>query len=112
VRAEKRTESIGCECKAKGPGVLVSAQEIEEWLQRPLPRIMEYLKRIGGGPERRSFLFYSSTDYTDDARSVIERVRSTHRWQPITFLSAKEILSELRARKETALVDIFVEQFT
>ena len=112
VRAEKRTDWIGCECKAKGPGVLVSAQEIEDWLDRPLPRIKDYLKRIGGASETRSFRFYSSTDYTDDARNLIERVRSTHRRQPIRFLSAKEILSELRARKETALVDIFVEQFT
>jgi hypothetical protein len=112
VRAKKPAEWIGCECKGKAPGMLVDVAEINEWIETALKRIKEHLKRSNALPETRRFLFYASTDYTPEARALVARIEESHKRQPIKFLAGTDLIKQLRSRKETALVNVFREQFT
>ena len=111
VTATSRQEVVCVECKGKSPGALVSAQEIENWLQRPVRRIKSWLKLSDEFPAKKRFEFYSSTDYTEDAKTLISEIERTHKKQPISFYNGKDLISKLRADHETALIDIFREQF-
>jgi hypothetical protein len=62
-------------------------------------------------PAQKRFEFYSSTDYAEDAKALISEIERTHKRQPISFYNGKDLISKLRADHETALIDIFREQF-
>lgn len=106
-----KKESVCCECKGKSPGTLVGVDEIQEWMDTAVPRIKRWLKRQTHLPETKRFEFYSSTDYTDDARKLIGEIERSHRKQPIVFLTGRDVITQLQDRKESALVTIFREQF-
>jgi hypothetical protein len=89
----------------------VSPQEIEEWLQKSVPRIKSWLKASNEFPAKKRFEFYASTDYTEDAKTLISEIERTHKRQPIAFYNGHDLISKLRAEHETALIDIFREQF-
>jgi hypothetical protein len=112
VKAANRKEVICVECKGKGQNSLVNAEEIKQWLDRPLVRIKSWLKQTPTLPESRRFEFYASTDYADDAKALIQHIKATHVKQPIGFFNGVDIVNKLRDQKETALADIFREQFT
>ncbi len=112
VMAYNKKEIVCCECKGKASHVLVNATEIQDWLDRSLVRIKSWLKdqppRV---PDKRRFEFYSSSGYTEDARILIAETGKKHRKQPIKFYEGRDVVEMLRCEKETALVDIFKEQF-
>lgn len=110
VKAVSRKEVVCVECKGKAPGALVDAPEIEEWLNTSLPRIKSWLK-LTTLPDRRRFEFYSSTNYTADAKALIAKISATHKKQPIVFRTGDDVVADLREQKEKALIDIFREQF-
>ena len=112
VSARNAREWFGCECKGKAPGKLVDVNEIEAWIERPLKRIKDYLKRSSALPEGRRFHFYSSTDYTNEARVRIAQIEESFTKQPIEFFSGADIIKKLQHWKETALVEAFKEHFT
>jgi hypothetical protein len=111
VTATSRQEVVCIECKGKAPGALVSSQEIEDWLQQSVPRIKSWLKLSNELPAQKRFEFYSSTDYTEDAKALISEIERTHKRQPISFYNGKNLISKLRDDHETALIEIFREQF-
>lgn len=111
VTATSRQEVVCIECKGKSPGSLVSSQEIEEWLQKSVPRIKSWLKLSNEFPAKKRFEFYSSTDYAEDAKTLISEIERTHKRQPISFYNGQDLISKLHADHETALIDIFREQF-
>jgi hypothetical protein len=80
-------------------------------LDRPLPRIKGYLATSSTLPENKSFEFWTSTDYTDDAKALIARIKAQHKRQPITFYNGVQTRERLREKKQSSLVDIFDEQF-
>jgi len=112
VSARNAIEWIGCECKGKAPGKLVDLDELEAWMERPLKRIKDYLKRSNALPEGKRFHFYSSTDYTAEARARIAQIRESFKKQPIEFFTGADIIKQLGHWKETALVEAFKEHFT
>lgn len=109
VLAKKEYEWIGCECKGKSPGVLVGADEIRDWMEKPLRHIKEYFKCFA--PEKRRLEFYVSTDYTPEARDMIAKIEQSHKKHPIQFIAGENLVMKLRDRKETALVSAFLEHF-
>jgi Holliday junction resolvase-like predicted endonuclease len=111
VKAANRKEVVCVECKGKGRTSLVNAAEIRQWLDKPLVRIKSWLKQTATLPESRRFEFYTSTDYAEDAKELIANIKATHINQPISFFNGADIINKLRDHKETALVDIFREQF-
>lgn len=111
IKATNRQEVVCVECKGKSPGILVDASEIQEWLDKPLIRIKSWLKLTTTLPQKRRFEFYASTGYTDDAKTLIHHIKMTHTKQPIEFLEGRDVLNKLHAQKESALTNIFREQF-
>ncbi|MEI7639172.1 MAG: hypothetical protein WCJ37_17810 [Syntrophus sp. (in: bacteria)] len=111
VKAVKSHEVVCIECKGKMPGNLVSRAEIEEWLDDSLPVIKSWLKNADSLPDKKRFEFYTSTDYADDAKELIEKIRHEHKKQPISFLSGIDIVTKLRMLTQNSLVRIFTEQF-
>jgi hypothetical protein len=111
VKANYRMEIVCVECKGKAPGSFVDASEIREWIETPLPRIKSWLKLGTSLPEQRRFEFYTSTDYTDDARVLIAEIQRTHTRQPIRFRTGQDVIAALRKERESGLVEIFREQF-
>jgi hypothetical protein len=111
VKAVNRQEVICIECKGKSPGVLVGKTEIEDWLETSVPRIKSWMKSIPSLPEPKRFEFYSSTDYTPEAKQLVASTEESHKKQPIKFYAAPRIISDLREQKEGALIEIFKEQF-
>ena len=111
VLSRNDLEVVCCECKGKAPHVLVDAPEIRDWLDISVPRIKRWLKDQDWLPEKRSFEFYSSSGYTDDALELITETSASHKKQPITFFNGLEIVQKLKDRKQKSLVDIYNEQF-
>jgi len=109
VRAQNMREVVCCECKAKGPKNLVSGEEISKWYKNSCSRIRAWLKEHDPDKDRR-MEFYSSTGYTDDAVEVIQNIRRQES-RPIEFFDGRDILKMLHDSRQTALVDIFNEQF-
>ena len=101
VKATSPAEVVCCECKGKSPGNLVDASEIQEWLDKSLPWIKSWLKESRTLPDKRRFEFYSSTDYTDDARALIARVTQEHQRQPIRFLTGEDVIRALGDQNQT-----------
>jgi len=99
------------ECKGKGPNALVGAAEIQEWLDNSLVRIKSWLKLTSSLPESRRFEFYTSTDYTEEAKELIGQIEVSHKKQPIRFFTGADVINKLKDQKEKALVDIFREHF-
>jgi hypothetical protein len=112
VKALDRREVVCVECKGKSPDGIVDAPEIDEWLQTSLPRIKNWLSKEDIRPGNRRFEFYSSTDYTDEAITLIAHIKATHKKQPIPFYKGQDIINELHKQRETSLVNIFREQFS
>jgi hypothetical protein len=112
VKALDRREVVCVECKGKSPDGMVDASEIDEWLQTSLPRIKSWLRKEDVRPGNRKFAFYSSTDYTDDAKALIAHIIATHKKQPISFYNGQDIIDELHNQHETSLVNIFREHFS
>lgn len=111
VKATDRREVICVECKGKAPGTLVDEQEITDWVEKSLPRIKSWLKLAKSLPNKRGFAFYTSTDYTDRAKALIDELSRMHKKQPIMFYKGDDVLAELRDQNESSLVDIFREHF-
>ena len=111
VKATSRQEVVCVECKGKSPSALVDTPEIQDWLDRSLPRIKSWLKLSTTLPDKRRFEFYSSTGYTADAESLINHVTTTHTKQPIHFFRGIDIIAKLQKQKEMPLVNMFREQF-
>lgn len=112
VKATDRKEVVCIECKAKSPGIQVDAPEIQRWLDKSLVRIKSWLKLSSTLPESRRFEFYTSTDYSDTAKELIAEIQAGHKKQPIQFFTGADVIRKLQEEKESALVDIFREQFT
>ncbi|WP_367872965.1 hypothetical protein [Luteolibacter sp. Populi] len=111
VRARNHAELVFCECKAKGPGTLVNDYEIRHWLDNRVPRMKSWAKLQSEAPRAIRFEFYSTTGFTDDAKSLIEHVKQTHKKQPITFIDGAGIVDELYHFHQSKLIDMFREQF-
>jgi hypothetical protein len=111
VKATNRREVACVECKGKGPGALVDAPEIQDWLDWSLPRIKIWLKLANNLPTVRRFEFYSSTGYTDGAAALIAKATEEHKKHPIRFFEGKDVVRMLRHHNERALVQIFSEHF-
>lgn len=111
VKACTKSETVCCECKGVGPRVLVDVAEINDWLDRSLPRIKQWISQRETRPPVSRFEFYASTDYTIRARELITNVEAMHVKQPIKFFNGQDIMDKLRARNESSLLDIFREQF-
>jgi hypothetical protein len=111
VKSTNAAELVCCECKGMSPGRLVDEDDILEWLNGSLARIKHFLQRIEGMPASRRFEFYSSTGYTEKARSLIAETESRHRGQPIKFFNGSDVVARLQEYNQTALVRIFREQF-
>lgn len=111
VKALNRKEVVCVECKGKGPNALVSAAEIKQWMDKTLVRIKSWFKLTPTLPQSRRFEFYTSTGFTDDAKALITQIDASHVQQPIAFFSGINIVSKLRDQRESALVDIFRDQF-
>lgn len=111
VKAASRSEVVCCECKGKSPHVLVNVSEIQDWVDRSLPRIKHWLKQFPSLPTNKRFEFWSSSSYTKEAWDLIGRLESKHTKQPIKFFAGEEVIKQLQKQNETALVDIFNEQF-
>ena len=111
VKAVKPNEAVCVECKAKMSGNLVDADEIDHWLSIKLPRIKSWLKLADSLPDKKRFEFIVSTGFTEDARSLIKKVTSQHRKQPITFSDGKDLIKRLRILNQNSLINIFSEHF-
>lgn len=111
VKAVKSNEAVCVECKAKMPGNLVDADEIQDWLSKKLPRIKSWLKLAGSLPDRKRFEFAVSTDFTEDAKTLVRKVSLQHKRQPITFLNGKKLIDRLSGLKQSSLINIFSEHF-
>jgi len=112
VLATRRPERIFVECKGNSPDTLVDAAEIQDWLDRIVPRIKSWFNGVTSHDEKARFEFYTSTEYTSDAKELIGRIQTTHKKQPINFYCGAEILKKMHDKRETALVKMFREQFT
>lgn len=110
VLAVNGAEVVCCECKGKGPTALVDAKDIEDWVNNGQTAVKAWLKTNAPRDSRR-FEFYSSTDYTPDAKALIKQLEVTHVRQPIRFFNGDDIVAQLREAGESALVTIFREQF-
>jgi len=111
IKARDRREVVSCECKGMAPGVLVGKKELEKWLDTSLPRIKSWMNKQPSLPTKKRFEFYSSTDYTEDAKVLIEETENLHKKQPVKFFNGIEILKKLRAQNMQSLVEIFKEHF-
>jgi hypothetical protein len=111
VKAVNRQEVVCVECKGKSPGILVGKPELEAWLATTVPRIKSWFGRNPSLPEQKRFEFYSATDYTPEAKSLIAKVTAGHKRQPVAFVNGTQILSQLGEQREGSLVKIFHEQF-
>lgn len=111
VKATNGKEVVCCECKGMAPGSLVDEEDIRDWLDRSLPRIKAFLNRVENMPNQKRFEFYSSTDYTDSARTLISEIESAHKKQPVKFLTGRDLIKRLQDLNETSLVRICQEQF-
>ena len=111
IKAVKDNEVICIECKAKAPGNLVNKDEIEEWINTSYPRIKGWLKNANTLPSKRAFHFYSSTDYSLEAKVFISQLREIHKRQAISFYNGQDIIKFLGEQKQNSLVTIFKEHF-
>lgn len=112
VKATNPKEVVCVECKAKAPGKLVELEEVKEWIEEKLPRIKNWLGQFPSLPRQKRFEFCVSGDYTEEAREYADGVTRHHRKQPISFLTGRQIVDELRDYEQTSIVKIFAEQFT
>jgi hypothetical protein len=110
VKARNNIEVVCCECKAKNAGNLVDCKEIEDWMQRVVPRIKDWLKNFRT-PQVRRFEFYTSSDYTEPAQELIRQIEHSHKKIPIRFFNGRDFIQKLRDLGESALITIFNEQF-
>lgn len=112
VKARNPKEVVCVECKAKAPGKPVELEEVKEWVEEKLPRIKNWLGQFPSLPQQKRFEFCISGNYTEEAEEYADNVARQHRKQPISFLTGREIVDELRDYKQTSIVRIFDEQFT
>ncbi len=111
VKAQNNREVVFIECKGKGPGNLVGVSDVNDWADEALPRIKEWASYFSTLPTQKRFQFYSATNYTEEAKVAMAKLTQSKR-QPIEFLTGNDILAMLKAENDSALVNIFKEQFT
>ena len=112
IKAVRPNEVVCIECKGKMPGNLINAEEIDEWLKDSVPVIKKWLKSCSGSlPNKKRFEFYTSTDYSDEAKRLINEIEHGHKKQPIQFFKGTDIIEKLRHLSQNSLVNIFNEQF-
>jgi len=111
IMASSHSNIYFCECKGMAPGSLVNRDTIDTWESKKLPRIKEWFKTSPYRDHRAEFRFYASTGYADEALMLIADLALKHRKQPISFLNGVDILGTLEKRRESALIDVFNEQF-
>lgn len=107
-----RPESVICiEGKAVAPGNKVQKKEIEDWIEKSLPRINKWLAESELFDKTRKIEFYSSTEYDEEAFGLINKVEQEYKRIPIRFLKSSNIIKNLRAFNQHSLVEIYKEQF-
>jgi len=108
----ERVERIVCiEGKAMAPKNIVTKAEIEDWIERVCPRVKQWLKERERTPATKILEFYSSTDYDQEALTLINEIKINHKKIKINFFNGKEIIEKLRALNQNSLISIYKEQF-
>jgi|GEM_PF-3333524 len=113
VLAKKENHEVICiECKAKSEKNLVTREEVEEWINRPLRRIKQWLKEnVDFYRGKRKFIFCTSTDYDSDATHYINHLQKTYKKFPITFLKGIDLLKMLNHYGQHGYINILKEHF-
>ena len=111
VVAERADKIVCIEGKAMSPSNFVKKDELEDWIDRVTPRIKQWLKERERTPANRILEFYSSTDYDQEAKEYLIKIKETHKKVEINFYKGTDVVEMLRKLNQSSLVNIFQEQF-
>lgn len=111
VKAMRTDELVCVECKGVGPEAVVGVETIQDWYNRVVPRVKYWMRQSEGLPPTRRFEFVSSTDYSGEAHEFIGSLPNGQKNYSIAFLSGKDILARLERHRQTAVLNMFREQF-
>lgn len=111
IKAYRDDEVVCIECKGMSPGNLVDVDEVNDWLSSSLPTIKNWLKAADSLPNRKRFEFCVSTDFTDDAKTLIANIVATHKKQPIAFLNGSDLIERLREMNQSSIIEVFREHY-
>ena len=99
------------ECKGKGPGVMVSLKEVENWLDK-LPVMQDYVaSRAELRGRNQKYAFWTTGEFDADALTMLKQEKEKRTKRPISWRDGKDIRDAVASLRLKTIGDALDEHF-